>query len=268
MDVYKHKVVVITGAGSGIGRELAVELARSGARLAISDINEERVKETAGLLGKDADVKTDILDVSSWEDFQQYGDAVVGHFGRVDYIFNNAGITLFATVENSSIADYERLLGINMWGMIYGTKVFLPVFRKQGSGHVINMSSTAGLVTTPTQSAYNVSKFAIRGFTECLAREMEGTGIKVSCIHPGGVATNIVKDQKFGEGAGELEKEKLSAFAEILSNLSASDAARSMLKGVAKGKRRILVGSDARIVDIIARLFPVFSGKIFAKKGL
>ena len=174
MKNFKDKVAVITGAGSGIGRALAQELASAGAKLALSDINEAGLKETADLLGLAEDrLMTRKLDVADRQAFYDFADDVVNHFGYANMIFNNAGVALGATVEKMNYDDFEWLMNINFWGVVYGTKAFLPYLKEAGEGHIINVSSVFGLIGIPTQSAYNAAKFAVRGFTEALRTPSE-----------------------------------------------------------------------------------------------
>jgi NAD(P)-dependent dehydrogenase (short-subunit alcohol dehydrogenase family) len=260
MKSYKNKVCVVTGAGSGIGRALAQQLADAGARLAISDVGEVGLKETLGLLGN-AQVKTYVVDVSSKTDVLAHADDVVADFGAAHYLFNNAGVTLSATIDNGTIEEYEWLLGINLWGPIYGTKAFLPIMQAQDEGHIVNFSSIFGFVTVPTQSAYHISKFGIRGFTECLSRELVGSNVHATCVHPGGIATNIAAGARVGVNAGALEQQFIDKMSTWL-RTSPEDCAREILTGVQRNKRRIVVGYNAKTLELLPRLFPTAYGAI------
>jgi len=260
MKTFENKVCVVTGAGSGIGRALAQQLAQAGAKLAISDVNEIALKETATSLG-DAQVETYVLDVSSKEAVFAHAEAVVKQFGAVHFVFNNAGVTLAATTANGTIEEYEWLLGINLWGPIYGTKAFLPYMLEQDEGHIVNFSSVFGFVTVPTQSAYHVSKFGIRGFTECLSRELHGTNVHATVVHPGGIATNIGGDARLGVNAGKLESEFVDSLSTLL-RTSPDDMAHAVLKGVKKNRKRVVFGYSARQLEILPRLFPSAYGAI------
>jgi NAD(P)-dependent dehydrogenase (short-subunit alcohol dehydrogenase family) len=264
MNAYRGKVCVVTGAGSGIGRALAVQLADAGASLAISDVNKVGLKETAALLPAGARAKTYPLDVSSKQAVQAHAEEVLAEFGAVHYLFNNAGVTLAATTEHATLEEYEWLLGINLWGPIYGTKAFLPAMLSQGQGHIVNFSSILGWVTVPTQSAYHVSKFGIRGFTECLSRELEGTGVSATVVHPGGIATRIGADARIGVNADHTEREFIAKLGGMLKT-TPEECAQVILAGVARKKRRIVVGYSARQLELLPRLLPVRYGAVLRR---
>ncbi|HEX9175313.1 MAG TPA: SDR family NAD(P)-dependent oxidoreductase [Mycobacterium sp.] len=255
MQGFAGKVAVVTGAGSGIGQALAIELARSGAKLAISDVEvdglagtEERLKAIG------APVKTDRLDVTEREAFLAYADAVNDHFGTVNQIYNNAGIAFNGDVETSQFKDIERVMDVDFWGVVNGTKAFLPHLIASGDGHVVNVSSVFGLFSVPGQAAYNSAKFAVRGFTEALRQEMilARHPVKVTTVHPGGIKTNIVRNMTAVEGFDK--DEMVQTFDKRLANTSPQKAARIILDGVRKNKARVLVGPDAKVLDIIVRL--------------
>ena len=216
MKSLKGKVAVITGAGSGIGQATAEALAKQGCELAISDINERGLAETrARCESHGVRVSSARVDVADRAAMYAWADNVVADHGRVNIVINNAGVALGATIEDMSYEDQEWLMGINFWGVVYGTKAFLPHIKKTGDGHVVNISSVFGLIAVPTQSAYNAAKFAVRGFTECLREEMdmEDCGIGVTCVHPGGIKTNIARAsrQRLGGSWGFEGQEQLAA---------------------------------------------------------
>ncbi|EKF75735.1 short-chain dehydrogenase/reductase family protein [Alcanivorax hongdengensis A-11-3] len=270
MKSFNDKVAVITGAGSGIGRALAQELAAAGAKLALSDINEAGLKETADGLGLGEDrLMTRVLDVANRQAFYDFADEVVNHFGQANMIFNNAGVALGATVEDMNYDDFEWLMNINFWGVVYGTKAFLPYLKQADEGHIINISSIFGLVGIPTQSAYNAAKFAVRGFTESLRIELEMENSTVSCtsVHPGGIKTNIAKAARFDSSVARItggDKEKSIQDFEKLFRTTPKEAANTILKGVRGNKRRVLIGSDAVAVDTMQRLLPTSYQKLVA----
>jgi short-subunit dehydrogenase len=192
MKSFKNKVAAVTGAGSGIGRALAKALAREGAELAISDIQTERLEETAGMLRElGAKVSVQTLDVSNREQVFAWADQVAREHGRVNLIFNNAGVAHASTLEGCSIEDFEWIMSINFWGVVYGTKAFLPHLRAAGEGHIVNVSSIFGVIAVPGNGTYNASKFAVRGFTEALRRELADTKVCVRYVAPRATRTGI-----------------------------------------------------------------------------
>jgi NAD(P)-dependent dehydrogenase (short-subunit alcohol dehydrogenase family) len=249
MKSFKDKVVVITGAGSGMGRTLALEVTRRGGLVAISDINEAGLNETVALLKElGADVKADKLDVSDRAAFLAYADEVVEHFGRVNVIINNAGVTMTGDFEDMTLEEYDWLMGINLNGVVTGTKAFLPHLIASGDGHVVNISSLFGLVSMPGQTAYNASKYAVRGFTEALREEMliNKHKVGVTCVHPGGIKTGIVRN---GRTTSRQDADGLNKlFEQKLARMSPEKAANVILGAVQRNQARILVGFDAHLV--------------------
>jgi len=255
MEGFAGKVAVVTGAGSGIGQALAIELARSGARVAISDVNTEGLAATEERLKAiGAQVKADRLDVTEREAFELYADAVKEHFGKVNQIYNNAGIAFAGDIEVSPFKDIEKVMDVDFWGVVNGTKVFLPHLVESGDGHVINISSVFGLFSLPGQAAYNAAKFAVRGFTEALRQEMMAAGhpVKVTTVHPGGIRTNIARNMTTVEAVNKHELAK--TFDNKLASTSPEKAARVILDGVRKNRARVLVGPDAKALDLIVRI--------------
>jgi NADP-dependent 3-hydroxy acid dehydrogenase YdfG len=255
MEGFAGKVAAVTGAGSGIGQALAIELARSGASVAISDVNTEGLAATEEQLKAiGAPVKADRLDVTEREAFELYADAVKAHFGKVNQIYNNAGIAFAGDVEVSQFKDIEKVMDVDFWGVVNGTKVFLPHLIASGDGHVINISSVFGLFSVPGQAAYNAAKFAVRGFTEALRQEMTLAGhpVKVTTVHPGGIKTNIVRNMT---AVDSVDTDQLSqSFDKKLAKTSPEKAAKIILDGVRKNRARVLVGPDAKALDLIVRV--------------
>lgn len=255
MSTFKGKVAVVTGAGSGIGRALAQQLAAQGARLALSDINRASLDETLRLLPSGSEARAYTLDVSSCVAVFAHADEVKRDFGAAHFVFNNAGVTVVGTVEHTSIEEFEWQIGINMWGVLYGTKAFLPIMLAQKEGCIVNISSVFGLVAFPTQSAYNMTKFAVRGLTECLWQELEGTGVRAVCVHPGGIKTNIEKAGRRAKLAGEAE-DLLATKGEEMLITPPEECAADILRGVSSGKKRILTGNLSTTLFWLTRLFP------------
>jgi NADP-dependent 3-hydroxy acid dehydrogenase YdfG len=255
MEGFAGKVAAVTGAGSGIGQALAIELARSGASVAISDVDTEGLAATEEQLKAiGAPVKADRVDVTEREAFELYAGAVKEHFGKVNQIYNNAGIAFAGDIEVSQFKDIEKVMDVDFWGVVNGTKVFLPHLIESGDGHVINISSVFGLFSVPGQAAYNAAKFAVRGFTEALRQEMMVAGhpVKVTTVHPGGIKTNIARNMTAVEG---VDKDELAqTFDKKLANTTPQKAAQIILDGVRKNRARVLVGPDAKALDLIVRV--------------
>jgi butyryl-CoA dehydrogenase len=256
---FDGRVAAITGAGSGIGRALAKDLASRGAHLALSDIDEIGLAETVALCeGRSVKVTSQRVDVAERDAVFAWADKVVEDHGRVNLIFNNAGVALGATIEAMSYEDFEWLMNINFWGVVHGTKAFLPHLKAAGEGHVVNISSVFGLISVPSQSAYNAAKFGVRGFTDALRMELEVAGDGVSCttVHPGGIKTNIAKNARMDESvevlAGAPDKARLEF--DKVAMTSPEKAARQILAAVAADKRRALIGPDAKLLDLVSRL--------------
>lgn len=255
MKDFRDKVVVITGAGSGMGRDLAVKLAQQGAKLAISDVDPAGLATTERLVAEaGAPVHTQILNVAEREAVLDYADAVVAHYGTVNVIFNNAGIAHHGEIERTDFKDIERVIDVDFWGVVNGTKAFLPHIIASGDGHIVNTSSLFGLLAEPGQAAYNSAKFAVRGFTEALNQEMivAKYPVKVTCVHPGGIKTAIARNATV---SGDHDAAKnADLFDRYLARMTSADAADVIIDGVRKNKTRVLVGTDAKILDLWVRL--------------
>ena len=260
MKSFKNKVAAITGAASGMGRELAVELAKQGCHVALSDVNEAGLAQTADQVRKlGVKVTTHKLNVADREAMNAWADQVAREHGQVNLVFNNAGVALGATLEKVTPADFEWIMGINFWGVVWGTQAFLPHLKKSGDGHIVNISSLFGLMSQPTQGTYNASKFAVRGFTESLRQELDidNCGVSATCVHPGGIRTNIALNAKLDvsmapdAAAAERARKK---FDKLLNTTTANSAARKMLRAVQGNKRRLLIGPDAVFLDKLVRI--------------
>ena len=269
MKNFKNKVAAITGAGSGIGQQLAVLLAKQGCHLSLSDVNEKGLAETLDLV-KDSDVRvtTKKVDVAKQAEVKAWAEETVRNHGSVNMIFNNAGVALGSTVEGASYEELEWIVNINFWGVVYGTKEFLPYIKKTGEGHIINISSLFGLTAQPTQSAYNATKFAVRGFTESLRQELdiENNGVSALCVHPGGIRTNIANDARMNDSLRSLgmNPEKSAKTFNKLLRCPPEEAARQILAAVQKDRRRLLIGNDAKVIDLMQRILPTGYQKVTA----
>jgi NADP-dependent 3-hydroxy acid dehydrogenase YdfG len=256
MKTLDDKVVVITGAGSGIGRALAVNLAQRGALLALSDINQAGLDATAVLVGQAGakQFKTAVLDVANRSAFEAYAAQVVAHFGRVNVIINNAGVALTGNLIDLEWRDIDWIMGINFWGVLHGTKFFLPHVVASGDGHIVNISSVFGLFAAPSQGLYNAAKFAVRGLTEALREEVlvAGHPVGVTVVHPGGIKTAIARS---GRASGCEDKAAIAKlFDEKLARTTPEKAAEVIVRGILKNQPRVLVGVDAHALHVLTQL--------------
>jgi len=263
MKHLKDKVISITGAGSGIGRSLAMKLNASGAKLALNDYNAEALEETLSLLpNQNIKFINQVFDVSNKDAVYSFADETMKSFGQVDGCINNAGVALgTVSAENLSYEDFNWIFGINFWGMVYGTKAHLPLIKKQSEGFIANVSSIFGITGIAYQTAYCSTKFAIRGFNESVRMEMhvESPHIKIHSIHPGGIKTNIAKDSKVAEGMEEImakQDDQQLADIEKAFITSPDKAADVIISGIKSKRERIMIGPDAKKADRLVRLFP------------
>ncbi|GAB3133312.1 SDR family NAD(P)-dependent oxidoreductase [Tsukamurella serpentis] len=255
MKSFRGKVAVVTGAASGMGRELALQLAQEGAKLSLCDYDPAGLEQTAeAARAAGAQVHTKVVNVGEREQLIAYAEDVVEHYGTVNLLFNNAGIAHHEPVETTSFKDYDRIMDVNFWGVINGTKVFLPHLIASGDAHIVNTSSLFGLLGIGGQSAYNASKFGVRGFTEALRIEMLSSGhnVGVTCVHPGGIKTAIARNATVADGKDQAGFATL--FDKHLARTEADDAARTILGGVKRNRGRVLIGADAKIIDVLVRL--------------
>lgn len=258
MDSFQNKICVVTGAASGIGRATAQLLGTHGAIVIATDVNSAGLKETASLI-KEAggQCETHLVDVADRDAVFALAEKVEKKHGAADLVLNNAGVAQIASVPDLTMDDFQFVMDIDFWGVVHGTQAFLPAMIEHNSGHIANVSSIFGLIGVPRQAAYNSAKFAVLGFTEALRQDLRESDVNVSCIHPGGIDTNIVRNARFLQGP-DLETRKREAadsFSAMVQTTPAR-AAEVILEGVRKKKARILIGRDARFVDRIRRLFP------------
>ncbi len=269
MKTYQNKVAVITGAGSGIGRNLAIQLARYGARLALSDVNMAGLEETRKMClqaQQTCDVRVYHVDVGQRAAVFEHAAEVQRDFGTAHYIFNNAGYTLMSTMEHASIEEIEKQLAVCLWGVIYGVKAFLPMLLAQREGHIVNLSSIFGFAGVYAQGPYNMAKFGVRGLTECLWWELDGTGVQASCVHPGGIHTGIAHSFHYSKLANQDER-RLQPLMEATLITPPQRCAADILKGVAAGKKRILTGYKSSTFAWITRLFPTGYQRLIRLQG-
>ena len=257
MRNFKDKVVVITGAGSGIGRSLAIQFANLGCRLAIADNSMDALQETEKLI---TDITNNIsihhLDVSKRNEVQLFADEVIKNHSNVHILINNAGVTLLDRMEYGNIDEFKWLMDINFYGVIYGVTMFLPYLKNAEEAHIVNISSISGIMAMPGQAAYNSSKFAVKGFTEALRMELCDTSVNVSCVHPGGIKTSIAKNARRAPGITASTKIDVVEEFNRQAITTSDKAALTIIKGIKKNKKRILIGIDAKIIDLLVRIFP------------
>lgn len=253
MKELQNKVAVVTGAASGIGRALALKLADKGCRLALSDMNEAGLEAVTSACAAKVEARSYLLDVSDRDAIYAHADAVVKDFGQVNMIINNAGVALSASVREMTDEDFKWIMDIDFWGVAHGSRAFLPHLIASGDGHVVNISSVFGLIGVPKQSAYNAAKFAVRGFTEALRQEMklEKQPVQVSCVHPGGIRTNIARAARMGKS--ENAEAQRNGF-DKLAMTSPEKAAAIIIRGIQKNESRILVGPDAWGIEALNRV--------------
>lgn len=264
---FKNKVAAITGAGSGIGRALAVALASEGCALALADVNEQGLEETAGLVAKQVKVTTAVVDVADKDAVFSWAEQVANEHGKINLVINNAGVALSGSAMELPLEDIEWITGINYWGVIYGTRAFLPYLEASGEGHVVNVSSISGLLAQPYLSAYNATKFAVRGYTEGLRQDLAlaGSCVSATSVHPGGIKTNVAKAGRKHASVGKLtgmnDADTVKEFEKGFFT-TPEKAAAIIIKAVRKNKRRVLVGWDAYIFDLMPRLLPTSYQKL------
>jgi len=259
MRDFSQRTVVITGAGSGIGRALAVQLAQRGADVALVDVNAEGLAETAAMIK--TRVSTYTVDVSDRAAMEALPERVLAEHGRIDVVINNAGVTVTGTFEEQSVEDFEWLFGINWWGVVYGCKFFLPALKRSDDAYIVNLSSMFGLVGVPRQTSYCATKFAVRGFSEALAAELAQTSVRVLSVHPGGISTNIVSSARFlGDSAGTKAK-ATSMFKKFM---PPTTAAEHIIKAMTNKRERLLITRETYGLDAIKRVFPTINSRVLS----
>jgi NAD(P)-dependent dehydrogenase (short-subunit alcohol dehydrogenase family) len=264
MREIKGAVAVVTGAGSGIGRALAVDLAKMGAQLALADVNTAGLQETRALLGN-ANARTYTVDVSKAPAVEAFAQAVHRDFGRASLLINNAGVALMGTLAEVSLEDMQWLIGINFWGVVHGCKFFMPMLQRESDAHIVNLSSIFGLIGPPGQTAYAASKFAVHGFSQSLREELRATSsIKVTSVHPAGIATPIANRARAASGVTAAARQEAEEYFKKVATITPEEASRVIIKGILGNKNRVLIGADAYRIDRIQRLFPARASAMFA----
>lgn len=255
----KDKVAVITGASSGIGRELAVCLADAGCTLALLDIRRESLHELAEMLGQDRHmVTTHALDVSNREHVYHAAATIHATHGRVDMVINCAAVSVLETLEDITYDDFEWVMNVNFWGVVYTTKAFLPFLKERAEAHIVNISSVDGIVPNPGNGPYSVTKAAVKSLTETLFQELNGTNVSVTCVLPGGVKTNFHRNARFFKTACPgMTREECINFFENAAMTSPQKAARIIVNSICRKRGRALIGPDAQLIDFFARLMPL-----------
>jgi len=257
-----QRVAVVTGAGSGIGRATSVLLAEKGCRLAIADVNQAGLDETAQLIrGKGASVSAHLVDVSDRARVEAFASEVWKEHGAAHILINNAGVSVNAKFQDQSLEDFEWLMGINFWGVVYGCKFFLPHLLRADEAHIVNISSVFGLVGVPQQSSYCASKFAVRGFTESLRAELRGTHVGITTVHPGGIATNIAAASRVA-GDEKVRASHERAVKMFRKMMPATEAARQIVQGITDKRTRVLITRESHFLDLARRVAPVASNRL------
>lgn len=263
MKDFKNKIIVITGAASGMGRSMAIQLAAAGATVLISDINEAGLNETHKLIAtSNGNCRAYKVDISDSEQIYAFSAQVLSEYKFIDVLINNAGIAIGeATLNEVPLADFEKLININLWGVIHHTKAFLDVMLTRPEAAIINTSSVFGLMGIPSQIPYCVSKFAVRGFSDSLRLELKGTNVSVTCVHPGGIDTNIVSN-----GIHYKDKEETVAQFKKLVIISADKAASIIIRAIQKKSKRVMVGPDAKVIRFMTQLSPSIVDNVILRR--
>ena len=254
MKNLNEKVVALTGAGSGIGRCLAIQLSQLGTHLSLADVDEEGLKETKALLSKDIIVSTHLVDVADREQVYAWAEETIKAHGHVDCIINNAGVAFTASIEEINYKDFDWVFKIVFYGVLYGTKAFLPYLKNRPDAHIVNISSVNGFIATPRNGAYACAKHAVKALNQTLQQELKNTSVNVTSVHPGGVRTNIARNSG-SDDSEEIQQERIVGFDQI-AGTSAEKAATIIIKSILKNRKRQLVGVDAMVIDVLSRLFP------------
>jgi NAD(P)-dependent dehydrogenase (short-subunit alcohol dehydrogenase family) len=259
------RTALITGAGSGIGRAIAMSLAQRGCNLALADINEAGLAQTAALVGARVKVTQHRLDVADKDAVAAFPAVIAAAHGGLDVLVNNAGVALGGAFEQVSEADFEWLFTINFWGVVRMTRAFLPMLRQSRQARLVNLSSLYGLVAPAGQTAYAASKFAVRGFSNALAQELKASSVGVTVVHPGGVATEIANSARSAAGIAADELARGRVQMNKMLKLPPAAAGEIIVKAIEAERRRVIVGNDAKVMAVIERLMPVSYFRVFER---
>ena len=256
MKELQNKVAVVTGAGSGIGRQLAHQLARAGAELVLADVSEKKLHATVGELHGQTKITSQIVDVSKKDEVYAMADAAVKAHGHVDIVINNAGVTVLQPIDEVSYEDFEWVMDVNFWGVVYGTLAFLKHLKGRSEASVVNISSVNGFIPFPNNGPYNCSKYAVYGFNETLHQELADTGVVVTSVHPGGIKTDIIRNAKVKAAPGGGDKDQVTERFDSMARTSAEDAAKAIIGAIRSKRKKLLIGLDAYAMDFAKRLAP------------
>ena len=251
---------MVTGAASGIGRATSILLAKKGCVVALADVGELGLAETKKMI-EDAGGKATahVVDVADRKRMERFPDEVLSAHRHVHVLVNNAGVAVTDNVETHDLDDFAWLFGVNFWGVVYGCRFFLPHMKKEAEAHIVNISSVFGFIGLPTQSAYCASKFAVRGFTEALHAELDGTNVGVTCVHPGGIATNIVRDGRMSAETAGMRDKLVGAFKKMM---PPEKAGAQIVRAIETNDRRLLITREAYAIDAAKRIFPVLTNRV------
>ncbi len=267
MGSFNGRITVITGAASGIGREIALQMSREGSIIVAADYDKKNLDETVKMVKSfGGDAFGYKLDISDNKQVVKFAADVKKKHGVIDILINNAGVTLFGKFDELSFKDFEWIVNINLWGAIYMTKAFLPDIKSKNGSFLVNVSSIFGVIGVGNQSAYCATKFGLRGFTEALQDELHAFPVNVISVIPGGIKTNIARNARFiKDGAVMKDTEKLAKRFDRISKTTAAQAAAVIIDGMKKKKQRVLIGSDARLLDRLQRYLPVKYNRVISK---
>jgi len=269
MTAIRRAAVAVTGASGGIGRALALELAARGADLALADRDEAGLKAVAAEIGTRQKVTTHHVDIGEPAQIAAFAQAAVAGHPSLNIVINNAGVALLGQFSEIDQSQMDWLMNINFWGVVHSTRAFLPHLATRPEAHIVNLSSIFGIIGPPGQTAYTASKFAVRGFSESLRHELQmaGSPVRLSVVHPGGVATNIARNSRTGSGVSDnARRSQVIERFDRVAKTTPQAAAKRIIEGIEKNQPRILIGSDARMMDLLQRFRPATYWAVLARR--